>query len=149
MTSPFSLFSEGEASWSLPNIKSFPDSFVHSRAGQPGLLGVLGDPVGQIPHPPPGALQNISLNMTVLQVNITAFSQQLRRGRTFFLLSVLFTLILGVSTSSSSSMKSFTPHLGFCIISTVSLSSRPVTSRPAKCWNLETAWWGLSVRFSF
>ena len=62
---PSIVFSEGEASRSLPNIESFPDNFVDSRAGQSGLLGVLRDPVGQIPHPPAGALQHISLNITV------------------------------------------------------------------------------------
>ena len=59
---------------------------------------------------------------------------------TFFLLRTPFTLILGVSASSSPSMKSLTPHLGISIMVTVSWLSSPVTSRPANSWNLLMAW---------
>ena len=58
---------------------------------------------------------------------------------TFRRLKTPLTLIRGLSISSSSSIKSLTPHLGFCIISTVSESSSPVTFRPANSWNFSIA----------
>ena len=59
---PPSVLGKGQPSRLLPDVESLPNGFVDRRAREAGPLGVLGDPVGQISHPPPGALQNISLN---------------------------------------------------------------------------------------